>query len=426
MRPSRSLASCLLSLLAVWLRAGAVCPEAAWRREAAAWRPAAGHRPVAWHQGAAWPRVAAYRPGEARPEEAWHQGAAWHRVAACRLREARPEEAWLPEEAYPRVAAYRQGEARPVVASHPVEASPRAEAPREAVHPAGAWQHPGAAWVARCSVHWPRRRPVPASRSAQSFSPFRSPSVKVILGASGRSRVVLKSHRRQGGFARAQGPTIHRPANPILSTSTGAYTALYLIESAATLAFALSGVVEAARRRLDAVGVVVVAGLAAFGGGTLRDVLLDRRPFFWVTHTELLWAVLCVGIGAMVFMRRRHLEPTERAMQWPDAVGMGLFAASGTQISLSMGQPALVSVILGMVTAVFGGVLRDIVCNDIPKVFRDHRPYALLAFLGGWVLVLADTLGAPSWLGLSVAAVVATALRMLAIWRAWTIPTWLG
>ena len=397
MRPSRPLASCLLSLLAVWLPAGAVCPEAAWRREAAAWRPAAGHRPVAWHQGAA-----------------------WHRVAACRLREAHPEEAWLPEEAYPRVAAYRQGEARPVVASHPVEA------PREAVHPAGAWQRPAAAWVARCSVHWPRRCPVPASRSAQSFSPFRSPSVKVILGASGRSRVVLKSHRRQGGFARAQGPTIHRPANPILSTSTGAYTALYLIESAATLAFALSGVVEAARRRLDAVGVVVVAGLAAFGGGTLRDVLLDRRPFFWVTHSELLWAVLCVGIGAMVFMRRRHLEPTERAMQWPDAVGMGLFAASGTQISLSMGQPALVSVILGMVTAVFGGVLRDIVCNDIPKVFRDHRPYALLAFLGGWVLVLADTLGAPSWLGLSVAAVVATALRMLAIWRAWTIPTWLG
>lgn len=209
-----------------------------------------------------------------------------------------------------------------------------------------------------------------------------------------------------------------------MSSTLNLSTALYAIESAATLAFALSGVVEAARRRLDAVGVVVVAGLAAFGGGTLRDVLLDRRPFFWVVHTELLWAVMVLGIAAMMFMRRRHLEPTERAMQWPDAVGMGLFAASGTQIALSTGQPALVSVILGMVTAVFGGVLRDIVCNDIPKVFRDHRPYALFAFLGGWVLVLVEHLGAPQWLGLIAAGIAATALRLLAMVFGWKIPAW--
>jgi uncharacterized membrane protein YeiH len=205
--------------------------------------------------------------------------------------------------------------------------------------------------------------------------------------------------------------------------STTLATALYLIELVATLAFALSGVIEAARRRLDAVGVVVVAGLAAFGGGTLRDVLLDRRPFFWVTHTELLWGVLILGIMAMLVMRRRHLEPTERAMQWPDAVGMGLFSASGTQMSLAMGQPPLVAVVLGMVTAVFGGVLRDIVCNDIPKVFRDHRPYALFAFAGGWVLIALDHAGAPQWLGLVVAASVATSLRLLAMWQDWKIPS---
>lgn len=205
--------------------------------------------------------------------------------------------------------------------------------------------------------------------------------------------------------------------------STTLATALYLIELVATLAFALSGVIEAARRRLDAVGVVVVAGLAAFGGGTLRDVLLDRRPFFWVTHTELLWGVLILGIVAMLVMRRRHLEPTERAMQWPDAVGMGLFSASGTQMSLAMGQPPLVAVVLGMVTAVFGGVLRDIVCNDIPKVFRDHRPYALFAFAGGWVLIALDHAGAPQWLGLLVAASVATSLRLLAMWQDWKIPS---
>jgi hypothetical protein len=101
-------------------------------------------------------------------------------------------------------------------------------------------------------------------------------------------------------------------------------------EAAATIAFALSGVIEAARKRLDAVGICVVGGLAAFGGGTVRDVLLDRRPLFWVEHALWLWALLAMCIAAMLFMRGRHLEPTERAMHWPDAVGLGLFSANGT------------------------------------------------------------------------------------------------
>ena len=192
----------------------------------------------------------------------------------------------------------------------------------------------------------------------------------------------------------------------------------------ATLAFALSGVMEAARRRMDAVGVCVVAGLAAFGGGTLRDVLLDRRPFFWVEHAELMWLVLISAVLAMLFMRSRHFELTERAMQWPDAVGMGLFAASGTQIGLTMEVPALIAVLMGVMTSVFGGVLRDIVCNDIPKVFSDHRPYALCAFVGGWVLVLLHTLSVAEWLGLVVAASVASLFRMLAMRFDWQIPAW--
>ena len=201
-------------------------------------------------------------------------------------------------------------------------------------------------------------------------------------------------------------------------------TAQYLVETLATVAFALSGVIEAARRRMDAVGVCVVAGLAAFGGGTLRDVLLDRRPFFWVAHAELLWLVLILAIAAMVFLRGRHFEPTERAMQWPDAVGLGLFAASGTQIGLSADVPALVAVLMGMVTAVFGGVLRDIVCNDVPKVFSDHRPYALCAFCGGWVLVATHAMGVTQWIGLLFAALVASLSRMVAMQRDWQIPAW--
>lgn len=197
-----------------------------------------------------------------------------------------------------------------------------------------------------------------------------------------------------------------------------------VIEAVATIAFALSGLLEAARKRLDAVGICVVAGLAAFGGGTLRDVLLDRRPFFWVEHALWLWALLALCIGAMLFMRSRHLAVTERAMQWPDAIGLGLFTAGGTQIALDMQQPAVVAVLMGVITAVFGGVLRDIVCNEIPRAFRDHQPYAICAFAGAWVVVVAKALDAPQWLALLAAAGTATLLRVLAIQLSWTLPAW--
>jgi uncharacterized membrane protein YeiH len=114
---------------------------------------------------------------------------------------------------------------------------------------------------------------------------------------------------------------------------------LTVVEAAATIAFALSGLLEAARKRLDAVGVCVVAGLAAFGGGTLRDVLLDRRPFFWVEHAAWLWVLLGLCIAGTAVLRARHLAPTERAMQWPDALGLGLFSAAGTQVALAQGLP---------------------------------------------------------------------------------------
>ncbi|MDI4634064.1 trimeric intracellular cation channel family protein [Pelomonas sp. V22] len=196
------------------------------------------------------------------------------------------------------------------------------------------------------------------------------------------------------------------------------------IEAVATIAFALSGLLEAARKRLDAVGVCVVAGLAAFGGGTLRDVLLDRRPFFWVEHALWLWALLALCVGAMLFMRARHFAVTERAMQWPDALGLGLFTAGGTQIALDMQQPAIVAVLMGTVTAVFGGVLRDIVCNEIPAAFRDHRPYAICSFAGAWVTVAAQQLELSHWLGLVLAAGTATLLRAAALWTGFTLPSW--
>lgn len=207
----------------------------------------------------------------------------------------------------------------------------------------------------------------------------------------------------------------HAPLLPLLQTA---------VEALATLAFALSGLLEAARKQLDAVGVCLVAGLAAFGGGTLRDVLLDRRPFFWVQHPQWLWVLLALCAAAMLFLRARHFAPTERAMQLPDALGLGLFSASGTQLGLDQGLPGIAAVLMGVVTATFGGVLRDIVCNEIPTALRDHRPYAVCAFVGGWTLVLSGHVGVPPGWSLVLAAAVATTLRVLALVTGYTLPRW--
>ncbi len=197
-----------------------------------------------------------------------------------------------------------------------------------------------------------------------------------------------------------------------------------LVELTGTAAFALAGIMEGARKRLDAVGVCVVGFLTAFGGGTLRDLLLDQRPFFWVRHVEMLWGVLALCVLAMLFLRVRHFALTEKAIQWPDALGLGLFAATGVHQALLLELPALVAVLMGLITGVFGGVLRDVVCNEIPTAFHDHRPYAVCAFVGGWVYVGLWQMDAPGWLALLACVAVTAGLRALALWRNWQLPAW--
>jgi uncharacterized membrane protein YeiH len=210
----------------------------------------------------------------------------------------------------------------------------------------------------------------------------------------------------------------------MLDTSWLLLNGTILFEVIGTLAFALSGLIEAARKKLDLVGMAMVSGLAAFGGGTLRDVLLDRRPFFWFENEIWVWIIIAICLGSIFFLRSRHLEPTERAMQWPDAIGLGAFTAGGTQLALSAGVPAVISVIMGVLTAIFGGVLRDIVVNEIPKAFSDHVPYAVIAFTGGWVVVGLNLLSVEAFVAVAVGAIFTIVLRVLALLLGWRLPIW--
>ncbi len=196
-----------------------------------------------------------------------------------------------------------------------------------------------------------------------------------------------------------------------------------IIEIVATFAFALSGLIAGIRKGMDLVGLCIVSGVSAFGGGTLRDILLDRRPFFWVSHSFWLWALITTCLFAMFFMRERHIVLTEKAIQIPDALGLGLFTALGTQIALDLEMPAIVAALMGVMTAVFGGVLRDICCNEIPKAFNDHQPYALLAFIGSWIVIGLSAVHLPEWLILSLSASTTTLLRGLAIQFKWQLPS---
>jgi uncharacterized membrane protein YeiH len=197
-----------------------------------------------------------------------------------------------------------------------------------------------------------------------------------------------------------------------------------VIEVAATVAFAVAGLTAAVRQRMDVVGVFSVAFVSAFGGGTLRDVLLDRRPLFWVEHQEYVWLVAAMTLATPLVLRAVRHQLVDKVTEVADAFGLGLFAISGASLAMVAGMPALVSVLLGAVTAVSGGVLRDVLCNEIPRVFHDHRPYTLCAFVGCAIFLGLNALGAAPELSTIVGVVFTTGLRLLAVWTGWRIPPW--
>jgi uncharacterized membrane protein YeiH len=143
------------------------------------------------------------------------------------------------------------------------------------------------------------------------------------------------------------------------------------LEAAAVLVSALSGMITAARKGMDIVGTYCLAVVTAFGGGTLRDLLIDRRPFFWAQHEEhlLVIAVLCVGFVYSRFFHAR-VHQWHRQAVLIDAMGLALFTLTGVSFALHKGMPPFVASLVGVITGTFGGVMRDVVSSEIPVVFR--------------------------------------------------------
>ena len=164
---------------------------------------------------------------------------------------------------------------------------------------------------------------------------------------------------------------------------------IYWLGIAAVATMAAAGVLEAGRKRFDLFGMVFVALAAALGGGTLRDMMLDR-PVFWVADQTYLMAALTAAF-ATFFLARALALPLGLFMI-PDAVGLALFTVTGTQAAVSWGAPWLVASVLGVVTGVVGGILRDVLCNEEPLVFRGQL-YATAAWGGALLFLAAPYLG---------------------------------
>ena len=196
-------------------------------------------------------------------------------------------------------------------------------------------------------------------------------------------------------------------------------TLLYWVGMAAVAVNAVTGVLDAGRKQMDLIGALLVAVATALGGGTVRDLLLDRNVFWVVDQTYL---IVAVGGGLLTFFVARALPLPPRLFLVPDAIGLALFTVVGTQLAVQWHVPWMAASLMGVITGVVGGVMRDILCNDVPLVFLKGELYATAAWLGALLLIVLQALDvspvAASWAAMSFIF----ALRLLAIRFDITLP----
>jgi len=196
-------------------------------------------------------------------------------------------------------------------------------------------------------------------------------------------------------------------------------------EAIGVAVFALSGALMAARKGMDPFGFALLATLTGVGGGTVRDLLIGARPVFWVGDPSDV--LVCLIVAELVFaLGPRRVAWIEggrqgRVLIWADALGLALFAVSGTGKALAAGVPALSAVALGTITATFGGIIRDIFAGTLPLVLRQEI-YVTAAALGAAVMVALQAVGLDPFVCAAAGFVAAFGLRALAILRGWSLP----
>lgn len=204
---------------------------------------------------------------------------------------------------------------------------------------------------------------------------------------------------------------------PLASRPLDLLLLVYLI---AITTEAMSGALAAGRRNMDIFGVAVIAFVTALGGGTIRDVVLGNYPIGWTQHPEYVYLVILAGLATTLLARFMH--HMKRIFLILDAMGLVAFSLIGCNVALQLDYPVVVVVMAGMLTGICGGILRDVLCNQVPVVFRRELYASVSLFVCALFLVL-RSLGVDSDLSMIVCGILGFGFRMLALRLSWRLPT---
>ncbi|KQC33192.1 membrane protein [Nonlabens sp. YIK11] len=193
-----------------------------------------------------------------------------------------------------------------------------------------------------------------------------------------------------------------------------------IIDLMGTIAFAISGALAAFAKKLDPFGIIIIAFVTAAGGGTLRDILIGVRPVSWMLNMDLVYTILiCVLI---TFIFRRWLLTLRKTLFLFDTIGIGLYTVVGIEMGLTAGLHPVICITLGCITACFGGVIRDILVNEIPVIFRKNI-YATACIAGGLVYFLLAKLNLLENWAFIISGLTVITIRFFAVIFEWQLPS---
>jgi len=194
---------------------------------------------------------------------------------------------------------------------------------------------------------------------------------------------------------------------------------IYTLDLIGVFVFAISGALTASDYKMDAFGAVVIAFITALGGGTIRDLLIGSQPVTWMIDTNYIFVVIIAIPCAYLF--KGYIEKFSKTMFLFDTIGIGLFTVLGVQKTLTYDVAPIIAVMMGTVSAVFGGVLRDILSNRVPLIFRKEI-YATACIAGGSVYLGLDQIGLDNNWNILISVSLVMAIRFLAVKRGWGLP----
>ncbi len=185
-----------------------------------------------------------------------------------------------------------------------------------------------------------------------------------------------------------------------------------ILDILGTVAFAISGVLVALNKKMDPFGVLIIAFVTAVGGGSLRDILIGIQPVSWMTNMTYVYVIFGATVFAVVF--KSKLNYLRKSLFLFDTIGIGVFTIIGLEKGIVAGLHPIICISLGTITACFGGVIRDILCNEIPVIFRKEI-YATACILGGLTYFLLHEFMADTNFVFVIAGVIVIAIRLLAV-----------